>query len=58
MRSRLHREAGVPEPPLAEPSAPEPATSTVDDDLAVRVRAVQQRLDQLQSRSSGRSLGL
>jgi ATP-dependent exoDNAse (exonuclease V) alpha subunit len=58
MRSRLHREAGVPEPPLPEPTAPEPSTVTVDDDLAQRVLAVQQRLDQLQARSSGRSLGL
>ena len=53
VRARLHREAGVP-----EPLAPEPAALAVDDDLAAKVAAAQRRLDQLQSRSAGRALGL
>jgi conjugative relaxase-like TrwC/TraI family protein len=53
IRARLHREAGLPEPRVPEPVAP-----AVDDDLAAKVAAVQRRLDQLQSRSPGRSLGL
>src|SRR5690606_5916222 len=53
VRARLHREAGVPEPPFLPPVVP-----VVDDDLAAKVAAAQRRLDQLQSRSPGRSLGL
>jgi hypothetical protein len=53
VRTRLHRGAGVPEPPVLTPAVP-----VVDDDLATKVAAAQRRLDQLQSRSAGRSLGL
>ncbi len=53
VRARLHQEAGAPEPPLLEHQA-----SVIDDELAARVQATQRRLDQLQVRSSSRSLGL
>jgi ATP-dependent exoDNAse (exonuclease V) alpha subunit len=49
VRKRLHLEAGIPEPPIDLP---------VVDDQAAKVRAIQQRLDALQSRSSDRGLGL
>ena len=51
VRSRLHREAGVPEPPV-------PTTDAAGTDQAAQVRAIQQRLDALQARSPGRSLGI
>ncbi len=51
VRSRLHREAGVPEPPV-------PTTDAAGTDQAARVRAIQERLDALQARSPGRSLGI
>ncbi|MCU0267883.1 MAG: relaxase domain-containing protein [Acidimicrobiales bacterium] len=53
VRARLHREAGVPEPPIEPAVAP-----MVDDDLAAKVRATQQRLDALQARSPGGGLSL
>jgi ATP-dependent exoDNAse (exonuclease V) alpha subunit len=53
VRARLHREAGVPEPPIEPSVAP-----MVDDDLAAKVRATQQRLDALQARSPERGLSL
>ncbi len=52
-RTRLHRDAGVPEPPF-----PRPDVSTIDDELVAQVRSTRRRLDQLQSRTPGPSLGL
>jgi hypothetical protein len=53
VRARLHREAGVSVPPIEPSVAP-----IVDDDLAAKVRATQQRLDALQVRPPGRGLSL
>jgi hypothetical protein len=50
-RTRLHEEADIPEPPLQPNDA-------VDTDLAARADDIQQRLDALQQRPGGRSLGL
>ena len=50
-RTRLHQEAGIPEPPL-QPNDP------IDTDLAARADDIQRRLDALQQRPGGRSLGL
>jgi conjugative relaxase-like TrwC/TraI family protein len=57
VRTRLHQQAGVPEPPIELPTEPK-VTGLVDDDLAAKVRAVQQRLDALQTQPVGRGLRL
>jgi conjugative relaxase-like TrwC/TraI family protein len=66
IRARLHREAGLTEPPITpepelSPSGPSPAhpvtgPSHPDPTLDERVRAIQARFDNLQQRSAGRSL--
>jgi conjugative relaxase-like TrwC/TraI family protein len=50
-RTRLHEEADIPEPPLQPNDA-------VNTDLAARADDIQRRLDALQRRPRGRSLGL
>ena len=62
-RTRLHDEAGVPEPPLEPlmPLARDPA-QVIEDDLAIRVEAMRRRLDALEHKApperQGPSLGL
>jgi ATP-dependent exoDNAse (exonuclease V) alpha subunit len=66
-RDRLHREAGLTQPHLQpermrpEPGRPEPIGPALDAPaepaLDERIRALQLRLDRLQQRSRGRSLG-
>ncbi len=51
VRSRLHQEAGVPEPPI-------PTTDAAGTDQSAQVRDIQERLDALEARSPGRSLGI
>jgi conjugative relaxase-like TrwC/TraI family protein len=50
-RTRLHEEAGILEPPL-------PANGPIDSDRAAKADEIQRRLDALQRRPGGHSLGL
>ncbi len=51
VRAKLHREAGVTEPPLTPEAAP-----TVDADLVARAEAMRRRLDQMAAVASPRGL--